>query len=147
MKRIVFTIALIAATLISHAQLSWKIKLGNKTILQTSGENEPSNKVRVKMSDLSNSKNLVISYHRPSNDNDWNRNLIIDDSTNAGLIIDPPKLKRGSTEASFTITGKQLKELLKKNRVIKFQYTSIPSDPKQAMLVRVRVIHICTIYL
>jgi len=147
MKRTILICSCLFVALFTQAQLPWNVSFGGKTILQTRGTDETANRVRIKTSHLSSSRNLVLSYRMPADEKDWKRTLLIDDSNNAGVLSDPPELKRGKLTASFTISGKKLKELLTKYRVLKFRFASIPSDPKKAMLVRMSPIHICTIYL
>jgi hypothetical protein len=132
---------------LSQAQLPWKIKLGSKTILQTTGVDANKNIVKIKASQLRSKNNLVLSFTMPADEKDWVRTIMIDDSTGAGVTINPPAIKKGKTVASFTVSGKKLKEYLTKHRKIQFFYISIPSDPKKAMLVRVSKAHICTISL
>ncbi len=147
MKKFLLFCLLITIATFSQAQLPWKAKLGNKIILQTAGEDASKNVVKIKASQLSSKNNFIISYIMPANEKDWVRTLMIDDSSGAGITIDPPAIKKGKTEASFTVSGKMLKGYLSKHKKIQFFYTSIPSDPQKAMLVRVRKVHICTISL
>lgn len=147
MKKIVLLSFFIAAANLLEAQLPWKVKLGSKIILKTTGEDAVKNVVKIKASLLSSKNNFRLSYTMPADEADWIRTLMVDDSTGAGTMIDPPKIKKGKTEASFTISGKKLKELLTKHHKLKLYFTSIPSDPEKAMLVRPRKVHICTIYL
>ena len=146
MKIIFLLISFMAITNLVMAQLKWKIKLGTKTVLQTAGENESKNVFRLSRTQIGIKSNLIISYQVAADEKDWVRNLMIDDSTGAGIAESPTAsaIKQGTVEVKYTITNKKLKELLKKHKKIKLFYTSIPSDPEQAALVRVRKVHICT---
>src|SRR5262245_47920202 len=137
MKKFLLLCLMISVASLSHSQLAWKMKLGNKTILQTAGEDAGKNIVKIKASQLSSKNNLVLSFTMPADEKDWVRTLMIDDSTGAGITIDPPKIKKGKTEATFTLSGKKLKEYLTKYKKILFFFISIPSDPEKAMVVRV----------
>lgn len=130
-----------------HAQLAWKVKLGSKVVLQTKGENENKNKVQIKFLNTDRKSNLVFSYHPATDEKAWVRTLMVDDSSGAGIIGSPEDVavKKTKTEICFTISNKQLREIKKTHHFIKIYYTSIPSDPAKAALVRVRKVHVCTI--
>ena len=102
MKKFLLFCLLIAIAGSSQAQLPWKIKLGSKTILQTDGEDAGKNKVKILSTQLSSKNSFTISYTMPADEKDWTRTLMIDDSTGAGITIDPPTIKKGKTEASFS---------------------------------------------
>ncbi len=147
MKKILLLSFLLAIAGISQAQFPWRIRVGGKTILHTTGEDRIKNIATIKLNQLSPKNNLTLTYKMAVKEKDWKRTLIVDDSTGAGIINNPPLVKKGAIDASFIVNGKLLRELLLKYKKIQFSYTSIPSDPKKAMLVRVRPVHIVTITL
>src|SRR5690242_18591066 len=101
MKRALLICTCLFVTIFSQAQLPWKVSFGGKTILQTKGTDEVVNRVRIKANQLSSSRSLVLSYRMPADEKEWKRTLLIDDNDNAGVLADPPELKKGSQTASF----------------------------------------------
>ncbi|HEV7783657.1 MAG TPA: hypothetical protein VGO58_20450, partial [Chitinophagaceae bacterium] len=88
-----------------------------------------------------------LSYTPAADEKEWVRTLMIDDSTGAGIIELPEikSVKKSKAQITYTIPNKQLKEILAHNKKIMIYFTSIPSDPAKAALVRIRPVHICTI--
>lgn len=133
-----------------NAQLIvWKAKLGNNKIWTFKGEDKEKNIVSVPGSMLAKKVSLVLGYKPAADEKEWKRTLLINDSTGAGIIELPEltKTKKDKTGIWYTITTKQLKEILLRHKKITIHYTSIPSDPAKAALVRVRPVFICTVTL
>lgn len=147
MKKIILALLLIATVNTLHAQISWKIKLGNKTILQTNGEDHAKNIARVKSKKIDAKAKLVISYRIQPDEKDWIRNVMIDDTSGAGILPNPDLLqvKRTRTEVVYTLPVTELRKLVTKHKVFDIWFTSIPSDPAKAAVVRVRKVHVARI--
>ena len=150
MKKIFLLIFFVTAVQLANAQLiSWKAKLGNSKSWSFKGEDKKKNIVRLKNSQLTTRNNFLLGYKATANEKEWKRTLQIDDSTGAG-IIELPEITtttKDKTGIWYTISAKQLKEILTHHREITIWVSSIPSDPAKAMLVRVRPVYICTLRL
>lgn len=149
MKNFLLLFSFINITTFVNAQLPWKIKLGSKTVLQTKNEDLIKNIVRLNSHQIGTKNKLALSYKMAADEKDWIREVMIDDSTGAGIAENTNafQIKKNTTESSYTMSNKTLGDLLKKYKKIKIYFTSIPSDPAKAALVRIRPVHICTISL
>lgn len=87
-EKIFFFILFISTTLL-QAQLPWKIRLGNKTVLQTSGEDQAKNIIRLTIKQIGAGNKLILSYKIPADEKDWIRELHFDDTTGSGIIESP----------------------------------------------------------
>lgn len=149
MKKILLFLFFMAAANLVKAQLPWKIKLGSKVVFQTKGEDVIKNTLKLKSSLIGTKNKLILAYKVAADEKDWIREVMIDDSTGAGIAENATafEIKKVPTEVSYTMSNKTLKEILKKYKKIKIYFTSIPSDPAKAALVRIRPVHICSISL
>lgn len=149
MKKKILFILLIAVTGMVQAQLPWKIKVGSKTILQTTGEDEKKNVVRLKNIQVGTKSNFYLSYRVTPDEKDWIRTVMIYDTAGVNIADNPvgSKIQKGTPQVNYIIPNKTLKALLARHKKIKIYYTSIPSDPEKAAVVRVRRVHICTVLL
>lgn len=133
-----------------NAQLiTWKAKLGTNKTWTFKGEDTKKNIVSVPRSLLAKNISLMLGYKPAADEKEWKRSLLINDSTGAGIIELPEltKAKKDKTGIWYTITAKQLKEILQRHKKITIHYRSIPTDPEKAALVRVRPVFICTVNL
>jgi hypothetical protein len=138
------TFTLITAIFISivmSAQTSWTISHNNKVVLKVKSEDESKNVINIKKADLDKKGSLVVSYIKPVNDT-WNRNLVVGDST-----LESSAAKQNGNTISFSIPNATLKSLLQKQNKLMLYTVSIPSDPALAASVRVRRVHLCTVWL
>ncbi len=149
MKKNFLLILLIAVTGMVKAQLPWKIKLGSKTILQTKGDDETKNVLRLKNIQVGTKNNLCLSYRVTADEKDWVRTVMIYDTAGVNIADNPvgSKIQKGTLQVNYIIRNKTLKALLARHKKIKIYFTSIPSDPEKAAIVRVRRVHICTVLL
>ena len=131
------------------AQLPWKIKLGSKTILQTTGEDEKKNVVRLKNIQVGTKNNFYLSYRVTPDEKDWIKTVMMYDTAGVNITDNPvgSKIQKGTPRVNYIIPNKTLKVLLAGHKKIKIYYISIPSDPEKAAIVRVRRVHICTVLL
>ena len=149
MKKILLLLLLISVTHMVKAQLPWKVKLGSKYVLQTTDEDTEKNVLVLTSSKIGTKNSLTLSYKIPADEKDWVRTVMFDDM-NGSTIAENPSItiaKKGTSTVSYFITNKQLKQILKKYKKLTVYFTSIPSDPEKAAMVRVRKVHICTISL
>ncbi len=149
MKKIIFFTFFIASTFLVQAQLRWTIRLGTKTILQTKGEDEINNVLKLTKDQIGDINNLTLSYRPTPDEKSWKRTVTVDDSTGAGIMEVPADNKKGKSSATicYTIPNAELKKLLLFQHTLKIYSTSLPTDPAKAALVRVRKVHISTISL
>ena len=147
MKTAILFLTFITATLFSNAQLPWKIKLGNKTILQTTGEDKAKNVAAVKSKKIDSKASLVIIQKIQPDEKEWVRTIMIDDTTGVGIMPNPEAIiiKRTRNEISYTVPVSELRKIVTKHKKIEIWFTSIPSDPAKAAIVRVRKVHIATV--
>ena len=135
--------------LVNAQLLTWKARLGVSKTWSFTSEDREKNIVGIPATVLSAKNNLALGYKPAADEKEWKRSLQVNDSTGAGIIELPgiTKTKKDKTGIWYTITGKQLKDILKRYKKITIQYVSIPSDPAKAALVRVRPVFICTVSL
>lgn len=133
-----------------NAQLIvWKVKLGENKIWTFKGDDENTKIVSVPRSMLAKKVSLALGYKPAADEKEWKRTLMINDSTGAGILELPEltKTKKDKTGIWYTITGKQLNEILKRHKKVRIYYRSIPSDPAKAALVKIRPVFICAVTL
>ena len=149
MKNSLLLFSFISIATLVNAQIPWKIKLGSKTALQTKGEDPLKNVVTLNSHQVGIKNKLALAYKIAADEKDWIRGVMIDDSTGAGIAENATafQIKKGVAEVNYTLSNKTFRDILKKYKKIKIYFTSIPSDPAKAALVRVRPVHICTISL
>ena len=123
--------------------ISWKVTFGNKKLLTATEENQNKNIVSIRSADLDQpGRYFTLSYREMnsiSKKNGWKRSIIIFDESDNQLI------KKDST--AISLSANELKNLFKERKKIKLFTISIPSDPSQAALVRIRRVHLCTLEL
>jgi len=146
MKKYLFFILLITLATQMKAQLPWTIRLGSKIVLQSKGEDEVKNVLSLKNSQVLKN-DLILTYRVKPDEKDWERTVMIYDPAGVNIAENPVgnTIKRGMVSRSFTINNKILKELMAKHKKIKIYFTSIPTDPEKAAVVRVKRVHIFTI--
>ena len=146
MKKFIFFILFVSMATQMNAQLSWTIRLGSKTLLRMADEDESKNVLRLNNSQIGKN-NLTLTYRITHDEKDWKRTLMIYDTAGISGTENPmaSKIKKGTVTVTYTVSNKILKELLAKYKKIKIYFTSLPSDPEKAALVRVRKVHICTV--
>ncbi len=137
MKKIWLIGLLICATTVVSAQYKWCVSLNGKLFLKNVREQPEKNIVLLSDDVLKQKGQFQIRFNRV--DTSMRRTIFVRDSTENGLK-NWEEVKR-----DWRIPTQELKELLEKNTVLSFYYTEIPRDINQAMLVKVRPVHLCTI--
>ncbi|MGK2861332.1 MAG: hypothetical protein ACSLE0_05325 [Chitinophagaceae bacterium] len=121
---------------------SWKISFANKILLVANEEDQSKNIVSIRVADLNKPGNcFTISYldlNKPAKKK-WKRSILIFDESDNEL------LKKESS--SIKLSAAELGDLFKENKLIKIFTVSVPSDPAEAALVRIRRVHLCTLEL
>ena len=121
--------------------VSWKVTFCNKELLVATEEDQNKNVVSIRSADLDKpGRYLTLSYwemNTISKKNGWKRSIIVFDESDNQLI------KKDSS--AISLSANELKKLFKERKKIKLFTISIPSDPSQAALVRIRRVHLCTL--
>jgi hypothetical protein len=144
MKQLCF-FALLLLTLVAHAQGTDKVQvsINKKTVVArfTPGVSQPGT-VTLMPAQIKTSTLLVVSYSTTPQTG-WKRQLqLIDSLGNEVLQFEQNKM---SGTFSWNING--LAALLKKHGVLQLHTMALPTDPKQAALVRVARYELCTLRL
>jgi hypothetical protein len=139
MKQTILAISLLAFFGSADAQNdSWQVFFNKKLIISATQENEARDKKIIDVSKPGNAQ-LTVAFHEAKPNPTWKRVISIKDE-NENVIFQ----KEGVS--GLSISAKQLKKLAK-GRTIKIVTWSLPKDPAQASLVRVRTIALCTLEL
>jgi len=137
MKCIVFIISLIFSLNVKSQEVSWKIRLNGKTLVNTNIENEQKNTFRISASEWKKPGKLEISF-KETDKGMWKRSVFMNDENDNQLI----------TKDSVTTVSISLQELRKafKNKKKLIIYTAVsPVNPDIA--IRIRRVHLCTLRL
>jgi hypothetical protein len=137
MKQLLISILLLLSATRMTAQYTWCVSLNGKTKLKNVSENKQRNTIAVTKAELNKAGFFHIKFNRY--DTAMRRTIMVDDSLGSGLQ-NWEEVKR-----SWQITTAELKQILHRGGNIIFYFTEIPRDVNQAMLVRVRPVHLCTI--
>lgn len=121
------------------AQDRWKLTHNGKLRLENSEEVPEKNSFSIRIADFNKKGALSIVYTAAEPQSAWVRTIIIVDEEDTELAS-----FKGS---SYKIPNATLRSLFKKAGTLKIYTIAIPSDPKQAALVRVRRVHLATITL
>jgi hypothetical protein len=136
MKTILFLVSIFITVSLS-AQDSWKVIHNNKTLLSTSKEDEVKNKLGVKKDALKKAGTFVLLYTEKPAKKDWSRTIMVYDEKD-NLLYKQEGIK-------FVLKNFSVKDLFDKSKTLRFYTTSLPTDPKAQMQVRVRRIHLVTL--
>lgn len=124
-----------------EAQEGWTVCYQKKTLLKNAAEDAQKNVVSIKKSTLKNSVVLELS---PVNADTAFRITVEAEAVGEEFT----GLKSWEYDGKkISIAGKELKELFTNRKKLAFFFTAIPKDPNLAAVVRVRKVHICTVYL
>lgn len=137
MKKIFLFGSLFIATLISHAQDSWTIKLNNNLVLTSSREDEKANTKKIRSADWKKNGNLEIRY-KQSDSFLWIRSFLFCDEQDNQLLS-----KDSVTYSLLPLTA--IRKLFSGKREIRIYTIVSPANPKMA--IRVRRVHLCTLKL
>ncbi len=121
---------------------TWKVSFASRVLLVADEEDQSKNTVSILAADLTKPDNCFMLSYREMNKpvkKKWKRSILIFDESDNEL------LKKESS--SIKLTPDELSDLFKEKKIIKIFTVSIPSDPSEAALVRVRRIHLCTLEL
>jgi hypothetical protein len=137
----IFFILLFCSVTVAHGQdeHTWCIRLNGKTRLKNAAENTDKNRILIRTADLEKKGSLQIHFHR--SDTAMRRTVMVYDENSNGL--------KNWEEAKkyWKMSTAELKELFRSRSTLKFYFTEIPRDPEKAMVVRVRMVHLCTLEL
>jgi hypothetical protein len=121
------------------AQTSWKVLLNDKTVLNSSAENEEKNKVLIKKADLKKKKDFSLLYTEKNKKNNWQRFITLYDENDQELFQqEGTKLKMPTAS---------LQSYFKKAKKIRVYTWALPTDPKLKAAIRIRRVHLCTLIL
>ncbi|HEV7781414.1 MAG TPA: hypothetical protein VGO58_09110 [Chitinophagaceae bacterium] len=134
---ILLTIFLFSGFIIQAQQGSWKIKLNNKTLVETRTELPQKNVRTIKASDWKKSGKLEILFTEDQKDI-WFRTFYFTDEADNDLLR-----KDSTTHLKITLT--ELKKLFKGKKQINIYTTVSPVDPSIA--IRMRRVHLLTLRL
>ena len=122
-----------------QAQNTWCVSIRGNTLLKNVEENLEKNVIRLNATDLNSPGYFRINFNW--SDTAMRRSVLLRNAAGAEL------LRWEDVKRSWRIRTEELKKLVDKNPELSFYYTEIPRDRNQAMVVRVRPIHLCTLKL
>ena len=123
--------------MVGMAQDSWKVVHNGKIRLQAKSESEK-NSFSIKKEDLKAKGNLSVFIKDKAPQKGWVRTI---------LVVDPEENEIATGKGDLIkVDNKQLAAAAK-IKTINIYTLSLPSDPAQAALVRVRRIHLATIHI
>lgn len=137
MKMLLTLLLSFGALTMSFAQDSWKLTHNGTVRVQAKEEDPEGNAFAVRIADFNKTGSLSVVFNGTGNNAGWIRTIMVVDESDTELAT-----SKGST---FSISNARLRGLFKKSAILKVYTMAIPSDPKQAALVRVRRIHLATI--
>ena len=120
-------------------QDSWKIVLNGKVLLKTATEDAEKNRIKVHKKDLKKKSHMSVVFTEAEHTKGWERFITVFDTRDRELLQ-----QKG---AQFNISNAGLLALFKKSDTLSVYTWSLPTDPKQKALVRVRRVHLCTLEL
>jgi hypothetical protein len=136
-----YLLVLVPVLLLSFVQVqdSWKLVLNGKVLLKTATEDAAKNRVKVHKKDLQKKSHMSVVYTEAEHTRGWERFITVFDTQDRELLQ-----QKG---VQFNITNAGLLALFKKSDTLSLYTWSLPTDPKQKALVRVRRVHLCTLEL
>ncbi len=139
MKTLLTFLLFLGTACMATAQDNWKLIHNGTSKLQAKGEAPEENIVSVRIADLNKTGALAIAYTAAEAQKGWVRTIMLVDDTDTELAT--------FKGASYTIKNADLRSHFKKSNTIHVYTMALPSDPKQAALVRVRRVHLATLKL
>ena len=118
-------------------QDSWKIKLNNKMLLSTSGENEKKNIKKITAAEWKKTGYLEIRF-KDAYPNTWKRSFLFFDEQDEQLLA-----KDSITSVKLTIAS--LRKLFAGKKQIRIYTILSPINP--GIAIRIRRVHLCTLQL
>ncbi len=137
MKKLFAIGLLLCATTVASAQYKWCVSLNGKQLLKDVREQPEKNIVSISSDALKQPGQFHIRFNRV--DTAMRRTIIVRDSTGNGLQ-NWEEVKR-----DWRISTKELRAMFENTGSLIFYYTEIPRDINQAMVVKVRPVHLCTV--
>ena len=122
-----------------HAQQTWSISHQKKTVLKNVSEDPDNNVITISKALLNTTGCFVITFK--AYDTAYTRTVMAYDTVRNGLK------NWDDVKKKISIPNAELKSVMAGKNKINIYYTEIPKDPEKAALIRVRLIHICTIIL
>lgn len=119
------------------AQYNWCVSIGENTKLRHVREDREKNVIGVSDAELITPGYFCIKFNR--SDSAMRRSILVWDSSGAGLA------RWEEVKRSWRMRTTELKKMIEEKGELSFFYTEIPRDVSQAMLVKVRPVHLCTI--
>ena len=138
MKQIFILLGFLLTTVIVSAQSNrWKISVNNKTIVNTSNEDEKKNTKKLNPGEWKKSGFLEIKYTETNPDTWWRSFLFYDEDDN--------EIIRKDSVLNYKIAVKSLIKSFPGKKEIRIYTTVSPKDPNIA--IRIRRVHLCTLQL
>ena len=138
MKNFFTLLALLASILaFSQSDPSWKVLHNSKVLLQASEEAPDKNVVVIKRSSLAGTGALQMIYQPAGDTKGWERTITIMSEADAEI-----QTFKGN---AVKLSNAALRTMAKRGQRLMIYTISLPKDPKQRALVRVRRMHLCTI--
>ena len=134
-----FLFLLILISLAGFGQGSWKVRLNEKTVLNTTVEDEEKNVIRLKKSDLRKKKDFTLHFREENKKTDWERTLLVYDEKDRELVK-----QKGN---HLKIKNSRLLTYFSEAAHLKIYTIALPTDPKLRAAIRVRRVHLCTLVL
>lgn len=142
LKQFLFTsfFYLISLIVFSQNEDGWKVYHNKQLAFEATNADEAKNKLVFQQADLKKEGYVLISYQEAQPKKNWKRTFSINNEADSTLMK-----KEGLM--MIRLLHSEIKKLLKNHSKIIVYTWSLPKDPKQAALVRVRRIQLCTIEL
>lgn len=120
-----------------EAQTTWCVSIRGQNKLKHVAEDREKNLILLSAAELNTPGFFRINFDKT--DTSMRRTVFVSDASGNSLR-NWEEVKR-----SCSLRTEELKKLMNKTAELAFFYTDIPRDINQAMLVKVRPIHICTV--
>ncbi|RYZ21606.1 MAG: hypothetical protein EOO16_12270 [Chitinophagaceae bacterium] len=119
-------------------EASWKITQGKKTLLSTETEDEAANVITLRRADLKKNGTFTLQFKPAAGQaTGWKRTI--------GLYGANDEILKEFSGNKLSLSSLALSGLLKGRKQVMIYTMAIPSDPKKAVLVRMRRVHLATI--
>jgi hypothetical protein len=134
-----FLFLLILISLAGFGQGSWKVRLNEKTVLNTTVEDEEKNIILLKKSDLRKKKDFTLQFREENKKADWERTLMVYDEKDRELVK-----QKGN---QLKVKNSRLLTYFSETAQLKIYTIALPTDPTLRAAIRVRRVHLCTLVL
>ena len=138
MKALLLVFALITLNAVAMSQDSWKIVHNGKERINTSEEDESTNRFSITAEDLRKSDNFLwVVYKEAEKEKGWKRVIALFDEKDNEIV------KHGGD--LFKVYNGSLRSYIRGRKELRVFTWSLPTDPNVAATIRIRRVHLGTI--